>query len=114
MQIRLHREHFRHTVRYGRSRRKHYAFVAAVQFVDVFDFELKIARSRAGGVGNTRYVVHLRKQEQVFIRVRFVHKEIINAEFLKDKHVVFLRFVEQLFELRFTVFLDTLQVLNRA
>ena len=56
--------------------------------------ELQIARSRAGGVGNTRYVVHLRKQEQVFIRVRFVHKEIINAEFLKDKHVVFLRFVE--------------------
>ena len=85
-----------------------------MQFVDVFDFELQIARSRAGGVGNTRYVVHLRKQEQVFIRVRFVHKEIINAEFLKDKHVVFLRFVEQLFELRFTVFLDTLQVLNRA
>ena len=113
LQICLHDVHFRHTVGYGRPRRKHDALISAVQFADILDLHLHIARTRTRRVRYSRYVVHFRVQEQVFVGVRFVHEQIIHAEVFKDENAVFLARIGEFFEHGFAPFFDALQILHR-
>ena len=113
LQICLHDVHLRHAVGYGRSRGKHHALVSAALFADILDLHLHIARPRARRVRDARYVVHLCVQKKIFVRIRFVHEQIIHAQIFKDEHVVLFARVGQFFQHLFPTSFDPLQILDR-
>ena len=64
--------------------------------------------------GDARHVVHLREEEQIFVRVRFVHEQIIHAQVLEFEYAVFIAVCHQLFQLRVLRLFDAFQILDRA
>ena len=78
-----------HAVADRRPRRKNHAAPAG-QFVHVLAFHKHIRTALGFRCGKTGHIPHFCVEEQIFVRLRFIHKEPIHAQLFKGHHIVFL------------------------
>ena len=112
LEITLHRVHLGHAVADWRTRCKHNAFSAG-HFVEVSTLHIEVGTLLRLILRDTGDVSHLCVKEGVFVVVRFVDKQPIDAEFLKCDHVILAALIVQLFELRFQPALRFLKLFDR-
>ena len=114
LQIFLHDVHFAHAVHHGRRGGK-YDAAPAVQAAQIFGFHVHIKGALAAvAVAQARYVIHVAGEKQVFVFVRFVHKDAVNAHVFKVDIIRVTSFCFQLLQLHFQALFRLLHVLHAA
>ena len=113
LQIALHGEHLGHAVGDGRAGGKDHT-AAAVHGLNMTHFQIHIEGAFAGRLRQTGDARHLGDVKKIFEIVRLVHKEPVNAEFLKGQRVVFLVAGGKGFEFGFQTFFGLFQFLHQA
>ena len=110
LQIPLHGVEFHHRIGDRCTGGKNCAVVVR-QLVQIATFHKQVAGFLRLRLGDTADIAHLCDQKQVFEVVRFIHKNAVNAQFLKGNKAVLAALVVELFQLglqRFTGFLHLL------
>ena len=98
LQIPLHGEHLCHGITDRRTRGEHHAFAVRLP-VEIAAFVIQVSAFLRLRLRNARYIAHFCHQKQVLKIVRLVHKQLVNAEFLKGHNAVLALLGVQLFEL---------------
>ena len=111
LQITLHGVHFRHTVADGCAGGKDHAAPAG-QLIHVTAFQEHVRGLLCFRCGKARDIAHFRRQEEVFVGVRFVHKEPIHAQLLECDHIILPLFRLKLPQTAFQLLPGTLHLLD--
>ena len=112
LQIPLHGVHLRHAVADGCTGRENHA-ASSGQLIHIPAFQEHIRGFLRFGSGKTGYIPHFRRQEEVLVGMRLVHKEPIHTQLLKGDHVILSFFRLQLSQPAFQLLSGTLHLLDR-
>ena len=111
LQIPLHGVHLRHAVADGSTGREDHA-ASSGQLIHTPAFQEHIRGFLRFGSGKTGYIPHFRRQEEVLVGMRLVHKEPIHTQFLKGDHVILPLFRLQLPQTAFQLLTGALHLLD--
>ena len=111
LQIPLHGVHLRHAVADWSTGREDHA-ASSGQLIHIPAFQEHVRGFLRFGSGKTGYIPHFRRQEEVLVGMRLVHKEPIHTQFLKGDHVILPFFRLQLTQTAFQLLTGALHLLD--